>query len=479
MELERIKSAFPTILLVIALMIGSVAMTYLMATDGVIIGPMVVAVAGGLLFVGVMLRDYKYGIYLMFILTIFMSYINRMMGTQIPFGIFYDLIAGFAFLVMLFSKQEGKAWSVVKSPIAYIYAVIVMYQLLQVFNPNAISFTGWLVAFRANTAFLLFFVFIHLFSSLEEIKKFTILWVVLATIVGIYGIWQEVVGLTQREINWIYSSPSRTQLYLIWGHMRKFSLLSDPSAFGLFMAFSGLSTFVLMLGSFPTLYRILFGALTAIIFTSMSFSGTRTATAMVAIGIAFYVLITLKSRKTFLVLIFGGIGVAALLFGPFYSGTVQRLRSTFDVGGGDASMNVRDKKRVRLQAYVQTHPFGGGLNTTGTNGVKYSPGHYLAQGWDADSGYLLTALESGWIGLIITMGFFFAVILKGINNHFALDDPMLKTVNLAYVVPFVALSIGHFTQDAMFQKPANLVIIATYAIVLILPTFENRNKQSI
>jgi putative inorganic carbon (hco3(-)) transporter len=70
------------------------------------------------------------------------------------------------------------------------------------------------------------------------------------------------------------------------------------------------------------------------------------------------------------------------------------------------------------------------------------------------------------------------VILKGINNHFALDDPMLKTVNLTYVVPFVALSVAHFTQDAMFQKPANLVIIATYAVVLTLPTLENRHKTT-
>jgi putative inorganic carbon (hco3(-)) transporter len=478
MQLERIKSAFPTIALVITLIIGSIVMTYLMATDGPIIGPMVVAGAGGLLFIGVMLRDYKYGIYFMFILTIFMAYINRMISGQIPFGILYDIIAAFAFLVMLFAKQEGKKWSVLKSPITYLYAIIVVYQLLQVFNPNATSFIGWLVAFRANTAFLLFFVFVHLFSSLEEIKKFTILWVVLATIVALYGIWQEVVGLSQRELNWIYSNPSRTSLYLIWGHMRKFSLLSDPSAFGLFMAFSGLATFVLMLGSFPTIYRILFGVLTIIIFISMSFSGTRTATAMVAIGIAFYVLITLKNRKTILVLLFGGMGVLALMFGPFYSGTVQRIRSTFAMDG-DASMNVRDKKRIRLQEYVRSHPFGGGLNTTGANGLKYSPGHTLAQGWDADSGYLLTALESGWIGFIITLTFFFVVILKGINNHFALDDPMLKTVNLSYLVPFVALSIGHFTQDAMFQKPANLVIIATYAVVLTLPTFENRNKQSI
>lgn len=478
MQLEKIKSAVPTILLVIILAFASIIIAYLMVTENLIVGPLVVVGAVGLFFVAIMLREYKYGIYYMFLLAIFMSYVNRMLGSQIPFGILYDAIAGIAFLVMLFARHDDKDWSVIKSPVTYLYGIIVIYQLLQVFNPDAISFVGWMVAFRSNTAFLLFFVFVHLFFSFEELRKFTVLWVVLGAIVGLYGIWQEIFGLNQRELSWVYASEARTKLLMIWGHLRKFSLLSDPSAYGLFMAFSALATFVLMLGPFPAIYRIILGVITVVNLVAMSFSGTRTAYAMVAIGLAFYAIISLKSRKTILVLALGGAGILALMFGPFYSGTVQRIRSTFAVGE-DASMNVRDKKRIRLQEYVRSHPFGGGLNTTGANGLKYSPGHPLAQGWDADSGYLLLALESGWIGLVIGMTFFFAVIVKGINNHFALHDPMLRTMNLTYVIPFVALSIAHFTQDAMFQKPANLIIIATYAVVLTVPTLENRHKKSI
>jgi hypothetical protein len=144
----------------------------------------------------------------------------------------------------------------------------------------------------------------------------------------------------------------------------------------------------------------------------------------------------------------------------------------------DASMGVRDRKRIRLQSYVQTHPFGGGLNTTGTNGVKYSPGHPLAEGWDPDSGYLLTALELGWIGLIIGLCFFFVVVAKGINNYFYVDDPLLKNITLAYIVPFMALSVAHFAQDAVFQKPVYLVVTATYALMLRIPSFEKQLKNN-
>ena len=137
-------------------------------------------------------------------------------------------------------------------------------------------------------------------------------------------------------------------------------------------------------------------------------------------------------------------------------------------------MAVRDFKRLRFQEYILTHPIGGGLYTVGHNGARYSPGHELAGEWDPDSGYLLTALETGWVGLLIFLGLFFTVLLKGINNFFSMNDPVLRTYLLAYLVPFLALSVAHFTQDAMFSKPTNVVIYATYALVVKIATLEKK-----
>jgi putative inorganic carbon (hco3(-)) transporter len=477
MHLEKLKSVYPSIVLVILLIAGSLFTSHLIATQNYLIGPIVVATLAGILILGWMVRDYKMGIYFMFILSVFMSYANRMLGLQFQFGVVLDAIAGLTFFIMLFTKQHKTDWSYLKNPITYFYVFIVVYQLLQIFNPNAVNRIGWLVALRGNTSFLLFFAFYHLFQSFEEVKKFTMLWIILAALVAIYGIWQEAAGLNVREMQWVYSNPGRTDLLVIWGHLRKFSLLSDPSIFGLFMAFSGLACFILALGPYRGLLRLGLAALGTLMMISMSFSGTRTAFAMVAAGIAFYIVLTIKSRKTFFVMLLAGAGLFALLFGPFYGGTVKRIRSTFAIDK-DASMGVRDKKRVRLQEYVRSHPFGGGLNTTGMNGLKYSAGHPLAEGWDPDSGYLLTALELGWIGLTLGMLFFFVVIVQGISNYFSINDPLLQNINLAYIVPFFSLSVAHFTQDAMFQKPVYLVIIATYALMLTLPTYRKSQKTT-
>lgn len=478
MHLEKIKSLYPTVLLIIALALGSVYTAYLLATTGIMVGPIVIIGIIGILSLIFMLKEYKVGLYLMFIIGVFSAFINRVSGFPVQFGIVLDAIAGLTFVVMLVSDRffEKRDWTPIKGGVLYVYIVVIVYQLLQVFNPNAVSFIGWLVGLRGLTSFLLFFVFFHLFLSFEEVKKFTALWIILATIVGLYGLWQEFVGLSDKELAWVYSTDQRVGLLLIWGHLRKFSLLSDPSAFGLFMAFSGLACFVLMLGPFQALYKIFFGLLSIMMFTSMSYSGTRTAFAMVVVGVAFYILITLKNRKTFLVMIGAGVVALGILFGPFYGGTANRIRSTFSKE--DKSMGVRDRKRVALQEYIIAHPFGGGVNTTGQNGLKYSQGHKLSEGWDPDSGYLLTALELGWIGLILGLVFFGTVMIKGINNYFSTDDPVVKTMTLTYIVPFLALSAAHFTQDAMFTKPGHFVIVATYALMLTIPTYKKKTSNN-
>ena len=468
----RLKSAYPTILLVIALIVGSIFTAYLIVTVGAVIAPVVVVAVGGLFLTGMMFRHYKTGIYAIFMLAVFMSFIGRMTGIEFPFGIVLDALSVLVFLIMLFSKQETD-WSRLKSGITYLYVFVTAYQLLQVFNPNATSYIAWVVGLRIHTSFLLFIAFYHLFQSPGDAKKFTILWIALGAIVAAYGLYQEFFGLNARELRWIYSSPSRPGLYLIWGHMRKFSFLSDPSAYGLFMAFSGLACFVLMMGPFKPLQRIMFGGLALMMWWAMSYSGTRTATAMVAVGLAFYFLITLKSRKTFIVMILTAVAGVGILYGPFYGGTINRIRSTFAIDK-DASMNVRDQRRISMQQYVKTHPFGGGVNTTGANGARYSPDHPLGGGWDPDSGYLLTALEIGWVGLLLGMAFFFVVVLKGINNYFSNRDPLVRTLNLTYVVPFLTMTVAHFTQDAMFQKPQVVVLVATYALMLQIPSYDKK-----
>jgi putative inorganic carbon (hco3(-)) transporter len=463
---------FPAFAIFFLVLLISLAVTYLIVNHGILVGVAVLLASLGMVVVGVVLRDYRIGFYFIFLMGVFMFYIDRILDLTFPMGTVYDALVGLVFFALFMDKKHHD-WTLFKNPVTIMFVVLIVYQMLQLFNPSATSAVAWLVSLRNNISFLVYVICFQLFSSLKEVKKFTAVWLGVATLVGVYGIYQKVFGLLGFEMRWMNEVPERIDLYIIWGQLRVFSLLSDPSSFGLFTGASALGAMVLAMGPFKLRYRLLFVLITLILLVAMSYSGTRTAIALVVIGVAFYIIIMLHNKNTIVASIILVCFGAILLFGPFYGSTVTRLRSTFKASE-DPSMAVRDYKRLRFQEYIQTHPIGGGLYTVGKNGDRYSHGHELAGTWDPDSGYLLTALETGWIGLLIFQGMFFIVMLKGINNFFAMNDPVLRTYMLVYMVPFLALSVAHFTQDAMFHKPTNVVVYATYALVIKIASFEKK-----
>jgi putative inorganic carbon (HCO3(-)) transporter len=470
---DKIKSLYPTAVLITVLLCVSLGITYMLVNAGTIVAPAVVGAILGISLLAAVIRDYRVGFYALFTMGVFMFYVDRLVSVNFPLGTLYDGLGALTFLAIFLNSNNKTDWTLFRNPITITFLIITIYQILQVVNPSAVSRVAWLVAMRTNTSILLFIVCFQMFATLNDVKRFTTFWLTISFIVGAYGCYQEWIGLPNFEMNWITSNPERFKLYFIWGNMRKFSFLSDPSAFGLFAAMGGLACLVLAMGPFKTSFRVLMAFCGMLQLVSMSYSGTRTAIAMVAVGIVFYILLTLRNRNTIIASVIAVFFGVILIFGPFYGSTANRIRSTFNPDK-DPSMVIRDQKRIRLQKYVLSHPIGGGLYTTGVNGLRYSAGHELAQGWDADSGYLLIGLELGSIGLVLFFVFFFLVILKGINNYFYIDDPLLKTLNLAYLVPVMALSVAHYTQDAMFTKPMNMVVIAAYAVMLRIPTFEKK-----
>jgi len=126
---------------------------------------------------------------------------------------------------------------------------------------------------------------------------------------------------------------------------------------------------------------------------------------------------------------------------------------------------------------------GYGINTSGATGARYAPGQWLA-GWDTDSGYLKVGIEQGWIGLTILMVFLGMVMIYGIGNHFALNSPMLQSLNLAFLVSFFSLAflvsffsvtVAAFTQHALLYKPVYILVISTYSVVICIRNLDKPN----
>jgi hypothetical protein len=213
---------------------------------------------------------------------------------------------------------------------------------------------------------------------------------------------------------------------------------------------------------------------------AMSYSGTRTATIMLLAEIALYSIMTFTEWKTILFSSFFGLLFIAIMLAPSYGNkTIPRLQSTFDFG--DASLNVRDVNRERIQPYIYNHPIGGGVKTTGVIYAKYNPGHPLA-GFPTDSGLLSMVLEVGWIGLILQCITYFIVLQHGIHAYYKSRNPAFKAMLLAATICIFGYIVAQYSQIAIGQVPSALVFYGLIAVIIRLPqieaqTYQNQNKN--
>lgn len=202
----------------------------------------------------------------------------------------------------------------------------------------------------------------------------------------------------------------------------------------------------------------------------MSYSGTRTANAMLAGGIAFYLVLTINKKSSRIFAFFSVLAFVFLMHVPIYDNvTLYRFRTTFSANE-DASYNVRESNRQKVQPFIWSHPFGGGLSTTGEMGQKYNPDHPMA-GFPTDSSYLNKALESGWIGLTLTCLLYFSLLQYSIRGYFVTKNLEFKMFFAASFAFFFSIFLGEMTQETVGVFTNLVVYFPVFAIVLRLREF--------
>ena len=470
------RKNYKSVVIFFSLLAGSLLIGFLVGTNGYIMGALLFVVFVGLPLIYASITDTHFGLYFLTWYSYFLFYIGRLLlPVKLPMGVGVEIlelvILGGILIAEVKHKRTDRGYF--NNPVTYIFIFYETYNVLQAFNPSATSLTGWLVSTRGIIfELVIYFILVKLFTSLDLIKNFTKTWLFFSLLAALYGIYQEIFGYTDFEWYDINSTPGAIFLIQNWEVLRKFSFLSDVATFGIVMAYSGIFCAVLAMAPFDWKKRVFLFGCSLLMIVSMSFSGTRTATAMVPAGAFMYILMHINNRKTLLIMVFLIVGFVAILYGPFYGVAISRVRTTFQPKE-DASMNVREYNRARAQPYIHSHPIGGGVNTTDSEGEALSPGHQLA-GFPTDSGFLKAALTIGWIGLIILMALYFAVISIGVKNFYLARDPIIKALYGAYIAAFFSLLVANYAQSAMGQKPTGLIVFSIFVIMPNLIKFDKK-----
>jgi putative inorganic carbon (HCO3(-)) transporter len=462
---------FPGILF---LLLMAVFIAWLVYAGGVKGGALFLAAITGIPFVIAAVAWPPFGIMAQLILAYFVFEILRM-DLGIPAGTLADGVEALLILGFFISQKKHKDWEMFRQPVGIMILIWIGYNVLEFANPAAESRMAWVYTIRSVALVMLtYFIFMLQIRTVQFLRLIIHTWVILATLVCLYGLKQEFIGFSPAEDAWLHSDPKIADLLFIAGAWRKFSFLSDPVVFAYTMVVSSAITACLAMHTHKYLLKLVYIVLTVLFLFSMLFSGTRGAYVMVPAGIVFYGLLNM-SRKVFIAMLVMGFLTAVLIFIPSGNPTIVRFQSAFKPAE-DASFTTRKNNQKRIRPYIYSHPLGGGLGATGVWGQRFAPNSFLAS-FPPDSGYVRVAVEMGWIGLLLMCMLMFVILKTGIDNYYRIRDPELKTYCLAMLLVVFMFNIGNYPQEALVQFPSNIYFYLAVAILGITYKLD-REKQS-
>jgi putative inorganic carbon (hco3(-)) transporter len=378
------------------------------------------------------------GLHINLIYAFFSYLLARWSQDQFPVGVVWDIMVVANFLGLFINNPDLKkntAKFFKSGPILFFF-IIFLYLVVQIANPEGTSPEGWFQIIRKILATLIIlFIAYNVLDSL---------------LAALYGMYQQYFGLFQFEEWWIRSVEERFRLIFVHGSYRKFSTMSDPTCLGVMMASCALLFMIIGINGKRSFNKFVLIAGAVCMMMAMSFSGTRTAYLMLIGGICIFILLTFNRKSTRIFSVFAVLAFLFLMFAPIYSSpTLIRFRTSFS-GTKDESYKVREVNRATIRPYLYSHPIGGGIATTGSNGIKYNPGHPLA-GFPPDSAYLNKALETGWIGLIMSLTLYFLTLKCAIQGYFRAKSNRIKIIFAAIAAFFFSFYVGEMAQEAVGQ----------------------------
>lgn len=434
---------------------------------------------GAMLVIGVLgaatcllcLLNYRLGFYMYMTISLILPLLERMAGTELPMGVVMDGLLGAALLGCFFKGGDPTAKKIdfLKDPLLVSIYLYVLLLVLQIANPYGFSVSGWFIFIRVTFRNLFFlYLGLHVFNSMKDVHVFFKYWLIMGTLAAIYACMQQWMGLMPYERAFIAKYPAMFNTTIIISGIRIFSFMADAASFGIIMACNIVIIMILLTARMAIIglpKKIILIISLVLHFLALGYSGTRTGYVMVPIGLMLFFIANMQKKNTILIAITFGFTAMVILFGPFHSNpTIVRVRTAF-LGKQDESVNVRDRNRAKAQPYALSHPFGGGLMTTGGNALIFHPGHPMAN-LQTDNGYLRAALETGWLGILLMGANFVILIMVAIGNFFRVKGELDKLLMISIGAAVLEIALAQYAQDASTLVESAIMLNAFTAIVI-------------
>lgn len=470
----QISQKAPNIFLLALGIVIAIPMSYLIAKLQLIFIVLSIALICGFFLLHYLYNDPSKGFYLALIFSFLINGLTRYI-TNIPLGIGVDVLLVLSLILAIVSKKKPHL-DLLNNGAIWLSLLWLGFTILELFNPEAPSREAWFYAVRAVSLYQIFTVLLVLIylRSKSEIYHITHLIFFLSVLAAFWGYKQVFIGIDSYEWQWLLEGPIKT--HVLKGVLRAFSFLSDSGQFGATMGYAGIMAIILALGPFSFKKRFFLIVIFLICIYAMAISGTRGALFVPASAAMAYLVAT----KNFKSIIAGVVILGSLFFFLKYTTigndnqTLRRMRSALNPE--DPSLKVRLENQEKFKVYLKTRPFGGGIGTSGTWGLRFSPKTFLAQ-TPNDSWYVKIWAETGVVGLYTHVLIILFFVYKGYAVIFSLHDPILKQYIMALHSGFIGIAFAALGNPILGQFPLNIMLYFTWSALYVAEYLNKRDLE--
>ncbi len=442
------------------------------AAKGLVIGLLIILLPAIVYLLVRIFLDPRFGLYLAFTFSFLAIGIYRYITADIPFGLGVDAILVLVLIAIILGRGRNLSWKAAGNDFTAVSAIWMGYTILEIANPDAVSFAAWFYAMRGVAFYQILMVVIGflILKDKKDLKLFLLIWFGISVFAALKGIQQVKIGPDPWESAWLDGGGALT--HRIQGRLRAFSIYSDAGQFGAAMGHVGLVAIIMGIGPGPRRRKLILLGIGVVTLLGMLFSGTRGAMFVPAAGALLYLFLS-KNFKVFIL----GLFLAGAVYGVLRYTTVgntnyqvYRLRTAVQPAL-DRSFQVRLENQKKLRVYLASRPIGGGVGSAGNWGMRFSPNTFLAQ-TPTDSWYVKIWAEMGVIGLILHLVILFYLLFRSCFIVWKLEDPVIRQVMAGLTCGIFGIMVASYGNGLYGQMPTGMIIYMSYVFIYISPFIE-------
>jgi len=397
----------------------------------------------------------------------------------IPMSLWNEMFELLLIGIAIIDAQKDKSFERALNVMLFSALLWFGFCLLQLLNNTCdlgIDIAAWFTSARLMSIQLIWItiVFCIYISSPEILIKYLRLWAILS-LFSAYWTWkQKNIGFTPTEYSWLYFGPGQVTHILNGGSLiRYFSTFSDAANYGCNAAASCITFLIIAITSKIKWEKFFFLIIAICVMWGMFQSGTRTSIFCIAAGFMVYVVLSKSFKIAIPFGIFFILFMSFLIFTDIGNGNqqIRRMRSAFDKS--DASANVRDINKAAIKKYLRDAPWGLGIASTQSN-IPANNKYRKLSDIPPDSEYVYIWVHTGVIGISF---FVLCMLTMWIGAcwivMFKLKSPSLIGIGGGLCSSFIAIQLGAYANQVLFQYPNGLTFFGGLAIVYALPYLES------